>query len=70
MPACCDIKLVTFVNESTTTTPWTGDEPTVSVSYLVDGVWQVFVQTVYKLLPGSIVVDHGGVNTGVIKVLQ
>lgn len=67
---CCQISLTPFVNESTTTVPYSGDRPTVSVSYLIDGIWQVFVGTVVKLLAGSVVVDHGGPATGVLKIVQ
>lgn len=71
MPTCCDITLTPFVNQSTTTVPYSGDRPTVTVSYLVDGVWQVFVQVVTTLLAGSVIVDHGGTGqTGVIKLVQ
>jgi hypothetical protein len=67
---CCDPILTPFVNEATTTIPYTGTKPTVSVSYLIDGVWQAFVASVITLLSGSVVVDHGGLSTGVIKIVQ
>lgn len=67
---CCETILTPFVNESTTTVPYSGDRPTVTVSYLIDGVWNLFVATVVQLLTGSVVVDHGGASTGVVKIID
>lgn len=67
---CCSQILTTFVNEATTTIPYSGERPTVTVSYLIEGVWQVFVASVVQLLAGSIIVDHGGLSTGVVKIVQ
>lgn len=67
---CCNVILEPFVNQSTTTIPYSGTRPTVSVSYFIDGVWQVFVASVVTLFAGSIVVDHGGLSTGVVRVVQ
>lgn len=67
---CCTITITPFVSEAITTIPYTGERPTVTVSYLIEGVWQVFVGSVVKLLPGSVVVDHGGLSTGVVKLID
>ena len=67
---CCTITITPFVSESVTTIPYTGERPTVTVSYLIEGIWQVFVAAVVKLLAGSVVVDHGGPATGVVKIVQ
>jgi hypothetical protein len=68
---CCSLTIQPFVNETSTTVPYTGDEPTVTVSYLVDGVWQTLgLLTSVVLTAGTVVVDHGGASTGVIKLLQ
>lgn len=71
MPTCCETTIIPFVNQSSTTVPYSGDKPTVTVSYLIGGVWQalgVMTSIVYGL--ASVTVDHGGVNTGVIKMVQ
>lgn len=68
---CCVVTITPFVNQSTTTIPYSGTRPTVTVSYLIDGVWQVFVAVVTTLLVGSVMVDHGGPGqTGIIKMVQ
>lgn len=68
--SCCNITYRTFVNEAVTTIPYTGAVPTVTVSYLVDGEWNISVATSIKLVGGNIVVDHGGIATGVVKVIN
>lgn len=68
---CCETILKTFVNQATTIIPYVGDKPTVTVSYLIDGVWQAAgVVSSIILSPTSILIDHGGASTGVIKVTQ
>jgi len=67
---CCDVITKNFINQSTTTVSFTGDKPTVTVSYLIDGVWQASVAVVVQLLPDSVVVDHGGISTGIVKIIQ
>jgi hypothetical protein len=66
---CCEVTYTPFTNQATTTVPYSGNRPTVTVSYLIDGIWQVFVASVYKLLAGSVVIDHGGTSTGVVKLV-
>jgi len=68
--ACCEVIYRTFVNEAVTTVPFTGAVPTVTISYLLDGEWSVSVATVVKIVGGSVVIDHGGIATGLIKILQ
>lgn len=67
---CCSVTLTPFVNEATSVVIYSGDRPTVSVSYLIDGVWQVFVASTAKLLTNSVEIDHGGLSTGIIKILN
>lgn len=68
---CCPTIEQTFVNESTTTVPYTGNKPTVTVAYLIDGVWQAAgVATPITITETEVVVDHGGNQTGVIKLVQ
>ena len=68
--SCCNNTYHTFVNVATTSVPQTGAVPTVTVSYLIDGEWHISVATSIKLVAGFIEIDHGGVSTGVIKVIQ
>lgn len=70
MPTCCTVTLTPFINQASSIVAYSGDRPTVSVSYLIDGVWQVFVASTAKLLANSVEVDHGGLSTGIIKFVQ
>lgn len=68
---CCSTILQTFANESVTIVPFTGDQPTVTVSYLIDGVWYAMgVATNILLGVADITVSHGGASTGVVKVIN
>ena len=69
---CCNTIEQTFVNATSTTIPYTGNKPTVTVAYLIDGVWQAAgVATPITITDSEVVVDHGGINsTGVIKLVQ
>lgn len=77
---CCTVTYKPFANQSITTLPWAGNRPTVTVSYLVDGVWMAMgVQTVITMVgspdPSSPIdpvvrIDHGGPATGVVKMVQ
>ena len=72
--------ITTFAGVAITAIPWAGTRPTVSVSYLINGVWQDGVGTVIRFIgePGSlelapgptIIVDHGGIATGAVKMVQ
>lgn len=68
---CCDAILTTFVNQPTVTVPYTGNRPTVSVTYLIDGIWQAAgVATPITITDTDVVVDNGGNMTGVVKIVQ
>lgn len=67
--SCCEYIYRTFVNEAVTTIAYTGDVPTVSILYLIDGEWTMGVAQVIKLVGGNIVIDHGGISTGVAKII-
>lgn len=69
--ACCEEILTPFINESETTVPYSGefgDEPNVEVMYEIDGVWQQGVFSGVRFTGTSVIVDHGGAATGVIKL--
>ena len=69
--SCCTQTIVPFVNQASTTIPYTGDKPTVSTYYNIDGVWQVAgVFTPIVITDSSVTVDHGGNATGVLKLIQ
>lgn len=70
---CCPNDITPFTNASSTTIPYAGaygDTPTVDVMYEnEDGTFtKAGVFTLISILPGSIVVDHGGPATGFIKL--
>lgn len=68
---CCITSITPFVNQATTTIPYSGDKPTLMVSYLIEGVWQALgVVTNQVLTDTEVVIDHGGLSTGIIKVVQ
>lgn len=68
---CCDIQIIPFVAAASSTIPYTGDRPTVTVSYFVDGVWQALGYVTNQTLTDTdIIIDHGGPMTGVIKIVQ
>lgn len=69
MSTCCTITTVPFVNQSSTTVPYTGDRPTVSTYYNIDGVWQTMASPIFYGA-SSVTVEHGGNSTGVIKLTQ
>jgi hypothetical protein len=75
---CCVNTLIPFVNAISTTVPYSGNKPTVTVSYLIGGVWQA-LGVVSQIIFGvaSVTVDHGVTGaddvhgaTGVIKFVQ
>lgn len=69
--SCCITTIVPFVNEALTVVPYSGNKPTVTVSYLIGGVWQALgVVPTIAYGAGSVTVDHGGSSTGVVKFVQ
>lgn len=67
---CCIQKIVPFVNKPSTTVPFTGNKPTVSVYYNIEGQWQVSATSVINYGTSSVTVDHGGLSTGIVKLIQ
>lgn len=66
---CCTVTIQTFAAEAVTTVPYIGVRPTVEVLYLIDGTWQT-VASVITITDTQVIVDHGGISQGVIKLLQ
>jgi hypothetical protein len=68
---CCTVTIIPFVNQTETTIPYTGAKPTVSVSYLVDGVWQALGYVTAQVLDSlNVYIKHGGPSTGVVRLTQ
>lgn len=66
---CCKVTIETFAGEAVTTVDYTGVRPTVEVLYLIDGTWQT-VASVITITDTQVIVDHGGISTGVVKLIQ
>lgn len=68
---CCNVTILPFVNVPSTVIPYTGDKPTVSVSYFVDGVWYgLGVTTAIQINATNVTIQHGGNQTGVVRMVQ
>lgn len=71
--SCCNCtQNFPFFNVSTTSIPWSGQMPGVIVGYLNDdGVsyTQSGIFSEVVITPTSIEVDHGGVYSGIVKVI-
>lgn len=65
--ACCNAIIETFGGVTSTFIPWVGSIPNVQVFYFIDGelVNSASVVTVDAL---GVLIDHGGMATGVAKV--
>lgn len=70
--SCCATTITPFNNVATSTVPYSGLRPTVDVLYLQpDNTWLaagVFTQV--EITPTEVVVTHGGLSSGLIKLLQ
>ncbi len=68
---CCPSNITSFAAESITTVPYTGARPIVSVAYLMpDGTFQTAgIFTQIEITPTEIIIDHGEVASGIIKLL-
>ena len=69
---CCNITIESFLAQSLTTIPFTGQRPIVSVIYLQpDGTFlQAGVMTQINVIGSQVVVDHGGPASGYVKLIQ
>jgi hypothetical protein len=65
---CCVQNTFNFVNQAVTSVAFP-NPVSVEVLYKVDGVWiQAGVFTQITKSPTGVVVDHGGLATGIIKI--
>lgn len=71
---CCTTTTQTFTSESVTTVNYTGTRPTIEVAYLnLDGTFTLGgmgIMTNIIFGPTSFTIDHGGVASGIIKLLK
>lgn len=69
---CCPLNTISFVNETVTTIPYSGEygvHPLIEVVYFEGSQWiQQGISTQIRIEPGQIVVDHGGAASGIIKL--
>lgn len=75
MTACCTTTTVPFANESVTVVPYSGTRPTIEVAYLnPDNVTYTLgsmgITTLVTFNATDFTIDHGGVSTGIIKLLK
>lgn len=70
--SCCTNTIQSFLFASTTTVPYVGNRPTVSVIYLQsDGTFLAAgVFTQINIQPTEVIIDHGGAASGVVKLMQ
>jgi hypothetical protein len=67
--SCCPESITTFAGVSSTTVPYNGARPTVTVLYYDNGQWvSAGMGTVVKVTGTQVIVDHGGPATGIIKL--
>ncbi len=69
---CCNPSIHNFISESVTTVPYTGSRPIVDVAYLQpDNTFQTAgIFTQIEITATDVIVTHGGISTGVIKLLK
>ncbi len=70
---CCNINIIPFASVATSTVPYTGNRPTISVAYLqADGSFLFNgMMTQINFTPTDVIIDHGGgLQSGIIKLLQ
>lgn len=72
---CCTTTTIPFANETSTTVNYTGTRPTIEVAYLnPDGVSYTLgsmgISTLVTFTGNSFTIDHGGLASGLIKLLK
>lgn len=69
---CCSPTIQQFSSESITTVPYTGTRPTISVIYLQpdNSFLSSGVMTQINFTTTDVIIDHGGLASGVVKLLQ
>ena len=69
---CCNTTIQTFSSEAITTVPYIGTRPTVSVAYLQPDNTLLFngVMTQINITATDVVIDHGGLASGIVKLIN
>lgn len=69
---CCPTILTPFTSETETTVPYTGVQPIVDVAYLQpDNTLQTAgIFTQIEITATDVIVSHGAVSSGIIKLMQ
>lgn len=69
---CCNINIIPFVALRSTTIPYTGVRPTVTVAYLQPDGTLIFegVFTQINFTTTDIIITHGGPAQGYVKLVQ
>jgi hypothetical protein len=70
--SCCNPNTTPFANELITTVPYTGSRPIVTVLYLQpdNTLQEAGIFTLIEITPTDVIIDHGGLSSGVVKLLQ
>ena len=68
---CCPANIFPFTVELVTTVPYTGSRPIVEVLYLMPDMTlqQAGIFTHIEITPTDVIVTHGGISSGLIKLL-
>ena len=68
---CCPSTIFPFIVELVTTVPYTGSRPIVEVLYLMPDMTlqQAGIFTHIEITPTDVIVTHGGLSSGLIKLL-
>lgn len=68
---CCNPTIQSFASESISIVNYTGNKPTVSVAYLqTNGTFiTIGVMTQIQVTPTQVIIDHGGLASGYIKLI-
>ena len=71
---CCTTTTQTFANEAVTVVPYTGTRPTIEVAYLnPDNTFTLGgmgIMTNIIFTATEFTIDHGGISSGIIKLLK
>ncbi|MBA3830088.1 MAG: hypothetical protein H0X33_14195 [Taibaiella sp.] len=66
--SCCPTISKTFINQSVTAIPYSGDIPDVSVVYFIGGQLVIDSGSEIKFKDGMININHGGPASGFILI--
>ena len=69
---CCSPTIHAFAGDLVSTVPYTGNRPIVEVLYLMPDstLQQAGIFTHIEITATDVIVTHGGVSSGLVKLLQ